>query len=53
MQEIKSPCVHRCNYDSDFEICIDCLRTKDEIAKWSTMTNDEKLATLERLKGNI
>jgi predicted Fe-S protein YdhL (DUF1289 family) len=29
--------------------CNDCGRTKDEISQWYVMTDDEKLAVLERL----
>ena len=41
----ESPCTHICQLDAD-DVCIGCLRTRDEIARWSTMTETEKVAIL-------
>lgn len=46
---VKSPCIGKCTYDITIEQCNDCGRTKDEISRWYVMTDDEKLAVLERL----
>jgi uncharacterized protein len=41
-----SPCVNVCRMDADTGLCLGCLRTIDEIARWSGATADEKLAIL-------
>ena len=41
----ESPCTQICRLDAD-DVCIGCLRTRDEIARWSTMTDTEKVAIL-------
>lgn len=38
---ISSPCVNICQLDSQ-DICIGCLRTRDEIARWTQMTDRER-----------
>jgi len=46
---VNSPCIGRCTYDITIQKCNDCGRTKEEISSWSTMTDEDKLAVLERL----
>jgi predicted Fe-S protein YdhL (DUF1289 family) len=46
---IKSPCVKRCKYD-EFDLCIGCYRTKQEIVLWSDFSNTEKLAVLQKVE---
>jgi predicted Fe-S protein YdhL (DUF1289 family) len=46
---VESPCVGICEYDRELEMCTSCMRTKDEISRWSVMTDEEKLQVLERL----
>ena len=46
---VKSPCIGKCTYDITIMQCNDCGRTKEEISTWYVMTDDEKLAVLERL----
>ena len=46
---VKSPCIGKCTYDITIQQCNDCNRTKDEISTWYVMTDDEKLAVLERI----
>ncbi len=41
MEEVKSPCMRVCQYDSK-DVCFGCRRTKEEIANWSNYTNEEK-----------
>lgn len=48
---VKSPCIGKCRYDSELELCGDCGRTKEEISKWYIMTEAEKADVLELLKG--
>ncbi len=45
---VLSPCVGVCEIDAD-GLCGGCLRTLDEIARWSTMGNDERLHVMDRL----
>lgn len=39
---VESPCVGVCRMDTQADVCAGCLRTRDEIAAWSTMTNAER-----------
>jgi predicted Fe-S protein YdhL (DUF1289 family) len=39
---MKSPCVDVCILDSDSGLCQGCLRTLDEIARWSQMSEIER-----------
>ena len=51
---IASPCTKICVMDPGSGCCIGCLRTLDEIARWSEMTNDERrevLAAIESRRG--
>ena len=45
-QPVPSPCVSICRMDPAGGLCVGCLRTIDEIAQWSTMTDDDKRAVL-------
>ena len=44
---IVSPCCGICRIDEMSELCTGCLRTLDEIGRWSTMDNEQKLAVLD------
>lgn len=46
---VRSPCVDICALDDD-DVCIGCYRSGDEISAWGKMSNEEKLATLNRVK---
>ena len=46
---VASPCVNKCTYNRELQKCEDCGRTADEISRWITMTDEEKLQVLERL----
>ena len=39
---MKSPCVDVCIMDPDSGLCQGCLRTLDEIARWSEMSEVER-----------
>jgi predicted Fe-S protein YdhL (DUF1289 family) len=39
---IASPCVKICVMDAERHYCAGCLRTLDEIARWSEMTDAER-----------
>ena len=42
--EIDSPCVQICVIHPGARICAGCGRTPDEIARWSSFTDDERAA---------
>ncbi|NKW80546.1 DUF1289 domain-containing protein [Ochrobactrum pecoris] len=41
---IESPCILVCTIDTETGFCLGCARTLDEIARWSSMSADERLA---------
>jgi predicted Fe-S protein YdhL (DUF1289 family) len=41
--KIESPCIHLCRLD-ERDVCIGCLRTRSEIARWSQMTEWERFS---------
>jgi len=47
--EVKSPCTSICRMDPATRLCEGCLRTIEEIAAWSTCSNDDKRAVLARI----
>jgi len=40
--EVESPCVGLCVIQRECGFCIGCHRTGDEIARWSTLTPEER-----------
>jgi uncharacterized protein len=49
--EIASPCVKLCVVHPDARICVGCLRTIDEISRWSKLTHDERAVVMAELPG--
>ncbi len=47
--EVESPCVKICVIHPEARLCTGCLRSLDEIAAWSKMSNDERRAVIEAL----
>lgn len=47
--EIDSPCINVCVVHPEERICIGCLRSIDEIARWSRMSAPERAAIMEEL----
>lgn len=43
---INSPCRGICKIDEPSQLCSGCLRSIDEITRWSRMDIDQKLAVL-------
>lgn len=39
-----SPCVSFCRMDDETGLCLGCLRTLDEICRWSAMNDRDKRA---------
>jgi uncharacterized protein len=46
---IASPCVKVCVMDPDDRYCLGCRRTLGEIARWSQMTDAERVAVMAQL----
>ena len=46
---MKSPCVNVCQMDPRAGLCLGCKRTLDEIARWGTMSDDEREKVLALL----
>ncbi|MFX0547087.1 DUF1289 domain-containing protein [Roseovarius sp. S1116L3] len=49
--EVQSPCIRVCVVHPEARICTGCLRSIDEITRWSKMSNDERAAIMEELPG--
>ena len=47
---VPSPCINVCRMDDATGLCVGCTRTIDEIAAWSTMSDDEKRAVWNLLE---
>jgi predicted Fe-S protein YdhL (DUF1289 family) len=47
--EIESPCVKVCLLHPEAGLCIGCHRSRDEIARWSRMTSEERRAIMDDL----
>lgn len=47
--EVESPCVKICVLHRMSGLCIGCYRTGDEIARWSTMSPDERQTLMAEL----
>lgn len=47
---VQSPCVSVCLLDETSGFCKGCWRTRDEIARWSTASDAERLEILARLR---
>jgi hypothetical protein len=45
---VSSPCILICKLD-DGDVCTGCNRTREEIARWLQMTDDEKARVKARL----
>ncbi len=50
---VASPCNDICIMDEYSGLCRGCYRTLDEIAKWSSFSNAEKQAVLEKIKERL
>jgi predicted Fe-S protein YdhL (DUF1289 family) len=46
---VPSPCISVCKMDAGSGLCEGCLRSIDEIACWSKMSDDEKRAVWSQL----
>jgi predicted Fe-S protein YdhL (DUF1289 family) len=46
-----SPCIKICKLDPKQQFCLGCKRTVEEIAKWSSFTEQQQIIIIEQLKG--
>jgi uncharacterized protein len=44
-----SPCINVCRIDDATGLCVGCLRTLEEIAAWSVLSDDERRDVWTRL----
>ena len=51
--EIESPCVKVCVIHEPSGLCMGCYRTRREIAGWSFMDTDERLAVKNDLQNRV
>ena len=49
MPRASSPCLRVCILDPESGLCEGCGRTRDEIARWGSMSEDERLAIMAGL----
>ncbi len=47
--EIESPCIKVCVVHPEARICTGCLRSIDEITRWSKMSGEERRAIMDAL----
>lgn len=53
MAPIPSPCVKLCLLDDVSGLCQGCGRSLDEIARWSSLTEEQRLAIMADLRGRV
>jgi predicted Fe-S protein YdhL (DUF1289 family) len=53
MPRIESPCIKTCVIDPATRLCDGCGRTLDEIAAWSTYTNDDRRRIMAELPSRL
>jgi len=44
-----TPCVQICKINIELKTCIGCGRTIDEITKWMSYTDEERMTIMRRL----
>jgi uncharacterized protein len=49
MARISTPCLRVCILDPESGLCEGCGRTRDEIARWGSLSEDERLAIMAGL----
>lgn len=53
MARISTPCLRVCILDPDGGLCEGCGRTRDEIARWGSLTEEERLAIMAGLDARM
>mgnify|MGYP001764018151 CR=1 FL=1 len=52
MKLVPNPCKSICKMDAN-NICVGCKRTKEEIAAWPKLTNEQKQVIVTRISTNV
>lgn len=50
---MESPCIKVCVIDPSSGLCEGCLRSRHEIARWSSYTDDERHSIMQGLKTRV
>jgi uncharacterized protein len=50
---ISSPCIRVCILDPETGLCEGCGRTREEIARWYGLTEEERLAIMAGLEARM
>lgn len=50
IQSIQSPCVGICSIHKEYLVCQGCLRSRLEIIKWNTGTDEDRVAILKSVE---
>ncbi|HEX3810072.1 MAG TPA: DUF1289 domain-containing protein [Rhizomicrobium sp.] len=50
---VETPCINICTLDPASRICIGCGRTLDEIARWGTMSGEERKRIVAGLRDRL
>jgi predicted Fe-S protein YdhL (DUF1289 family) len=50
---ISSPCIKVCVIDPAAGVCAGCGRTLDEIARWGSMTEQQRLEIMRQLSSRL
>ena len=50
---VETPCINVCTLDPARGLCIGCGRTLSEIARWGTMTADERARIMATLRDRL
>jgi predicted Fe-S protein YdhL (DUF1289 family) len=53
MHPIATPCIDICKLDPHSRLCTGCGRTGDEIARWSEITETERLALMAEARARL
>ena len=51
--QIKSPCIKVCVIEEGSGLCRGCGRTLEEIARWSSLTQEAREAVMQRLPARL
>ncbi|HVZ54063.1 MAG TPA: DUF1289 domain-containing protein [Pseudolabrys sp.] len=50
---IETPCIKVCTVDARSGLCLGCGRTLDEIARWGSMTPEERRGVMRELPDRL
>jgi uncharacterized protein len=53
MSAIETPCIKVCAIDPASGLCVGCGRTLDEIARWSTWSNEDRRRVMDELADRL